>query len=413
MRLKHYLTLLLSMTLILSTHIVNAEDKLAIRNFQSALNACDRGLQMGMPKSPSSLRILKSQLKRYKRNRDRALTKDPSIKDSTIHTFSGNFLDEKTFSEAFLYCETALLEKVQQAEEKIAEQVEIRKQRQEQRRIVLEKLMTQIKAAKQHLAIAINQYCINYSRTPTGNIETIYQNYQAEKEKALAAHPNIIKHFYEVTIYDEEFGEEEVRNKTVNYWFEYCEEIFAEGLQDSMPKPEEITTVTIENADAVEQVTQIEQEETVTMPADNEQGPTLPEEVATVEESDNLPVDKDENAVIEEKEVAEKIEPATKAEADSKEDMPSEEELPAEDENVEEDYNAELEEEYQALLDTAKDGRLEVLKLEQRLPDFVSDEDFDYIKSDQWMYENDNKCKIYEFNSETLVKTQENTGECI
>jgi hypothetical protein len=60
---------------------------------------------------------------------------------------------------------------------------------------------------------------------------------------------------------------------------------------------------------------------------------------------------------------------------------------------------------------------LEILKSEQRMPDFISDEDMDLGLSDKWLYEEETdagfRCITYTFGSnDALLSKQEQNNEC-
>jgi hypothetical protein len=220
------------------SHILQADD-LAVKRFQAALSACERALQMEVPKSRGSLKILQSLLKRYQRNKQLALETEESLKDSTEQHYTGEFFVEKTFEEAFQTCESKLVTKVNGAEKSVAEKIAERKSKQQEQEAVVEALVDKIEAAKKYVKIAVEENCAIYlqmtiqtdeekSLPSKAKLASLHQGYKKAKQEALDIYPDIIKQFYAAVIVDPFTAEKKQESKAVVNWFKYCEEAFAE-----------------------------------------------------------------------------------------------------------------------------------------------------------------------------------------
>lgn len=428
----------------------------AIKHFQSALSACERALQMEMPKSQGSLKILQSLSKRYQRNKQLALGKEPALKDSTTELYKGEFFEEKTFKEAFQICEAKLATKAAAAKENVAKRLEQRKNEQQTQQEVVSDLMKKMEMANQQVKVAIEENCVVYlqmlnemdaeEKTPPAKekVASLHKNYQTAKQKALEIYPDIVKQFQTVVIPDP--LEKKKENRTIHGWFNRCEEAFAEQLtektaeetEEKIPefadevgprnprdviKPEidqeasapppsetEVPSGEEEEASEIEEV-----KKSAVKPLESQQSakhstePVDPEEVEEPAVSVPQPVEKKKAAVKpvanpppeEEISPEEKVSPEPAVSKATEEDTDSEA-VPPEDEDRE----------YQTAVEKLQGDRLKILKENKRLPDFVDDENFDLQKAKAWQFKNEDKCKTYRFKGNKSVGEKATTGEC-
>jgi len=363
MRFKYFLLITLAF---ISTNAIG-KDEQAIEKLRSAFRACEKGLKMKMPKSRGSLKILQNHFNSYQRNRDSALQIDDTLKESKSEYYTGPLFSKKTFAEAYTECEQNLAQKVTNANTEVSETTQEIEAKQQQQQAELKKN----EEAKQQVVLAINEYCANYALNPKGASSSLHNNYQTAKQKAMKIYPDIIKEYYVATFKNPTNGGEDNRfNKSVKEWFDYCDKVFAGQKEKLLTTP---------------------------IPPNNspppEEGPTPPT------------VSQDKGKVLAHPPTSDTSTPAkTSSPAPSKTE-----------ESVTEERTDDDKSEYQNVMNRMKGDRLKILKEEGRLPDFVNDEDYDYQKATIWQFEKDsgNKCSIYNFKEEQLVKTQKDLkGEC-
>lgn len=224
-------------TSIFNNQAIGAEQR-AVQKFKFALNACDRGMDMKMPRSRGSLRVLKSLLRRYQYNRDAALALDASVKDlNTEYYVDQFFVTQTSFAQAYQICENEFVEKVADAETYIKQKIAERKARQKELEAKRQALIKKQQAAKREVFLAINEYCASFLRSPTSDIEPLFKNYQTAKQKALEFYPQIVNQIYQATVMNRENGKEISMSKTIQAWFEYCEAAFQPKLTHAEPPP--------------------------------------------------------------------------------------------------------------------------------------------------------------------------------
>lgn len=430
---RRYFTLTLVLLLTLTTNAVLAADPLAIKSFRAAISACEQGLQSDAPKSRGSLLILQSLLSRYQRNKDAALAKEGSLKDSTSERYTGHFFVEKTFKEAYAICESDFVPKVSQAEAAITKQLEERQARQAEQKAVIDDLMKKVEAAQQQVTAAV-QICTGFLRAPIPNMlqSAQYKEYQAAKAKALGIYPAIVKQFHDATYVDSVSGEEVNASKTVQSWFDYCEDMFenpplaADKVGPPSPPAAEVAPAKKESGKKVKEEVSIPSEVPV-----KESGKKAKEEVSTPSETPSktpavtskpapAPKELDKKGQKEEVTIPTEEAPAEAAiPSKPAKETPSakESEVPAagtDEEKATDEELAKKEEaaQYQKALSQVRGDRLKTLEENQRVPEYVDDEDNDIQKANIWQYEDEKKCTTYTFKGDKLLKSKATPGEC-
>jgi len=401
------------------SHILQADD-LAVKRFQAALSACERALQMEVPKSRGSLKILQSLLKRYQRNKQLALETEESLKDSTEHLYTGEFFVEKTFEEAFQTCESKLVTKVNGAEKSVAEKIAERKSKQQEQEAVVEALVDKIEAAKKYVKIAVEENCAIYlqmtiqtdeekSLPSKAKLASLHQGYKKAKQEALDIYPDIIKQFYAAVIVDPFTAEKKQESKAVVNWFKYCEEAFAEQTPEKtatlvgpkLPQTKKAPSLDkkpLSTSESTEETDEIEK--TVTHIDDKEKPVEIVARPTEEDEEENL----DETATPSaEEDIEETVTNSTEDEEPLTVTTEDEDTLPEEEEIVVD---------YKKIMDALQGDRARILKENNRLPDYVDNEEDNFQAAKTWQYENEDKCVIYQFRGDKLVRTKMVPGEC-
>jgi hypothetical protein len=454
-------------TSIFNNQAIGAEQR-AVQKFKFALNACDRGMDMKMPRSRGSLRVLKSLLRRYQYNRDAALALDASVKDlNTEYYVDQFFVTQTSFAQAYQICENEFVEKVANAQAYIKQKIAERKARQKELEVKRQALIKKQQAAKREVFLAINEYCASFLRSPTSDIEPLFKNYQTAKQKALEFYPQIVNQIYQATVINRENGKEISMSKTIQAWFEYCEAAFQPKLthaepppvgampmtslhQESMaliekegPRPPSTTIEKLENPEADQLNAETDhletdspeiEETTLSMTEMDKTAETISEidtpeteetTYSTVETDKTAEIDKtaDTLALLENKKQNEQLlkqsEENENVRAETEDEMIETDEDEEEDDNENEeytdaDYQQELKEEFQKVMATLSGDRLTVLKKEGRVPDYVDHDDGIYHKAKVWQYEEykNNQCRIYTFKGNKLSQSKTEVGEC-
>lgn len=346
----------------------SGSDQLALRNFKAAFKFCERGLQVEMPQSFGSLRVLQSLWRKYQTNRDNALNLDASLKENTTLKYNGNFLTNSTFAEAYRICEEDLPDKIAEAQEEIERKRTARRSRQKQQQALLEALLKKINASKEYVNLAVNQHCLKYLRNKT-TPEKLYQDYQAAKEKALNIYPDIVKRFHEATVVDPDFGDEEQVTRPIHAWFKYCDENFAKGLG----KEHNLSILSISEIQAA-----------------NPSGTPMGDKLIDSYQINRPLTSFDTNANV--------------SPPPSKTPVPKIATTTLNDPT------------FESLKQKITGDKLKVLKQEGRLPDFNDDDDFELNKASRWQYEYEQeggiRCTTYTFDGNQLTNTQKTSGEC-
>jgi hypothetical protein len=370
-----------TLQLLFFTPFSTAADKLAVKNFETAVGFCERALQTEMPKSSGSLRILKSNWKKYQSNMENALERDPNLANVGNHTYTGGYFVDKTFAEIYQVCNQELPEKVNEAVEYIDELRHSRQTRLNQQRTLLKAIEQKTEVAMEHVIAAINQHCATYVRSPSPTATNLKISYLQSKQRALETYPDIDKHFHEATMFNSKTGEEKLVNKTVASWFEFCDDVF--NINQDM------------NSNSVNEQLLPPQLDTVSILPDNANLmlPPLPTNMPTTQ------------FIAPQADVAMPMEntaatPNNEAYADNM--------------STEEEYSEEDDPDFQEAVRMLKDDRAKVLKKEKRMPDFVDNEDFNLAIATWWRYEKDDgrRCVTYSFKLNSLTRTQEQPSEC-
>lgn len=345
------LVLLIFITLFSSINAY-AVDALTKLHIESAFAACERALQMPTAESRGSLRVLRSLSKRYQRYRDKALSKDPELKNSQ-EQYNGELFVNNTYAEVYKTCESDLITKVVDTEAAIDNKVAQREERRASRQEEIKAIQKKTEAALVHVKQAVNVYCLQYLLHPElkDNLES---KYDKEKQLALSTYPGIVKHFYDAVELEPITLEQKQVNKTISAWFEYCDMGFAGELEVLQEEGGAIEDMPLGDSGALE-------------------GPPLPPSLRTSRENDAMPLVEEDEAII----------------ADEEGDQ-----------------------EYDMALGQAKGDRLQILEDEGRVPEYVSNENGDIQQSDRWQYEGDEHCIIYYFNANKIAERKEVQGEC-
>lgn len=405
-----------------------ADNKLAVKKFEAALSNCEKGLQAESPKSSGSLKILQLLYKRYERDRDEALGLDANLKDAKHLRYTGKFFVERSFDDVFQSCERDFSAKLGQAESDVNTKEQNRRVKQKEQQPQVEAVLKKLNSAMQHVAVAVNQHCVGYLRSPTPQIAAVvHKPYLAAKAAALDSYPDVVKQLHDSVIIDPE--EERQVTKTVQAWFRYCDEAFKNPASLNAekpvvseppvatttpavvtPPPVEIKPVTppvevkVETAPVKPSLPSIEDEGPMPQPASTSTptpviAPTVaPTPIVTPAPAEVKPVTPPAPPVVTPPAV---IPAPTTAMPPPATATPSE---TVNDPKVE----------YQKLVDTLDGDRQKILKDEKRLPDYINDEDNDYKKADHWQYESEdgNKCTVYIFTKDGKATKKPINGEC-
>ncbi|MEK7990849.1 MAG: hypothetical protein VSS52_007565 [Thiotrichaceae bacterium] len=374
---KSMLFWLFTFQLLFFTPFSIAADKLAIKNFETAIGFCERALQSEMPKSSGSLRILKGNWRKYQNNMENAIQRDATLSNASNHTYTSGYFVDKNFAEIYQVCNEELPEKVNEAREYIDEIRSTRQVRLNQQRALLKTLEKKTSAAKDHVIAAINQHCATYVRSPSPTATNLQIAYQMEKQKALEVYADIPRHFHEATMFNAEIGEEELLSKTIELWFEFCDKAFNITSMPQMPVNEQLLPPQPEAVSVLPDHTNL-----MLLP--------LPTGMSTAQFAP-----------------AQRIkEPAPLAEPEA--------EIYTDSSYNEEEYSEEDDPDFQQAVKNLKGDRVKVLKKEKRMPDFVDNEDFNLSVAAWWRYEKDegSRCITYSFKLNSLTRTQEQPGEC-
>lgn len=91
-------------------------DELAVKNFETAISFCERGILADMPLSSGSWRILRSYWVKYQHNMQNALNREPTLLGPPLRMYSGNYFMNKNFAEIKQRCDAELPEKLRNAQ---------------------------------------------------------------------------------------------------------------------------------------------------------------------------------------------------------------------------------------------------------------------------------------------------------
>ena len=121
---KCFFLLMGTIMMVLSTKVIAEKAEGASEKLNSAFRSCEKGLNMKMPKSRGSLKVLQSHFNSYQRNRDAALQIDDTLKSSKSEYYEGTSFVKKTFAEVYDICEKTFAQKVSEATAKVSEKVQ-------------------------------------------------------------------------------------------------------------------------------------------------------------------------------------------------------------------------------------------------------------------------------------------------
>lgn len=467
MHFKYHLTLIIAVFIsLLTTSAVSGNERTA-KKFEMAISACEKGLQMKIPKSKGSLTILQNLFKKYQRHRDAALKLDESLKSSEERRYTGSLFVRKTFSEVYQTCEHDFSEKVAMAEAAVKKTAENIEAQQAQQDAKVEKTTA---ATNQEVVLAIDNYCATYLFKPEGTSSPWYGKYQATKQKVLELYPNIVNQFHATTITEIGTSKPTNLNKTIKAWFDYCDTAFAQpvepakrptaseanppdkepsspGSSATLPQKTTVTTPPQEGgstpAQPAETSTPSPKAATTTTPASTSASekevrpiqttaPTSsPETTGTTSAPESAPTSPPainttttppgDTSLVSPTPDKDKAESSTSSPDSSNAKNATSSNNTASPADAEETASANTdnadtdETEYKSMIAKMQGDRLKVLKEEKRLPDFVDDEDYNYQKATIWQYEkaDGKKCSVYNFKGNQLVKSNKNLiGEC-
>jgi hypothetical protein len=403
-----------------------ADNKLAVKKFEAALSNCEKGLQAALPKSSGSLKILQLLYKHYERDRDEALGLDASLKEAKHLRYTGKFFVERSFDDIFQSCERDFSAKIGQAENEVNTKEQNRRVKQKEQQPQVDALLKKLNTAMQQVAVAVNQHCVGYLRSPTPQIAAVvYKPYLAAKAAALEAYPEIVKQLHDSVIIEPE--EERQVTKTVQAWFRYCDDVFKHPASMNTVE-KQIEKVTEKPAEAAP-VSPMTTTPTVATPTDVKPAVTSANNLPSIEDEGPMPqpvpmvtppvsVVPAVPATTSTSTVATPapttptvLTPPTVEVKPSVTPTPTAP-IPAAATTSETVDDPKVE--YQKLVNTVDGDRQKILKDEKRLPDYINDEDNDYKKADHWQYESEdgNKCTVYIFAKDGKATKKPVNGEC-
>lgn len=378
------------------SHAIHAVDEPVVpvvSEFVAALNACDSGLNMPLPKSQGSLNVLQMLLRKYQLNSQNALEKNSSLKNFS-NLYHGEYFKSVPFSEVYRRCETQLAEKVKRAEIEVTQRIEARQRKFVEQQPIVEKLLVQIQQAEFHAFTAVDQGCV-YAQLTVDNALILFPKYTEEKQKALQLYPDIGLRKLNAA--------KSKYIKSIERWFQECDALFARLL----PPPPVIAPPPISQTPPIKINTfnqlpylaeflpaaAIPTIEIVPIPQPRAYFPPksieIPHTFAITSLNSPPPV-------------PELTEPVV---------------APVESPKEPEISMVETEKMYQELLAKVHGDRLKILQTEKRLPDVVDGRESDYQKAPRWQYQKvtasgKDKCVIYSFANNRLTRTKEFSGQC-
>jgi len=378
------------------SHAIHAVDEPVmpvVSEFVAALNACDSGLNMPLPKSQGSLNVLQMLLRKYQLNSQSALEENSSLKNFS-NLYHGEYFKSVPFSEVYHHCEVQLAEKVKRAEIEVTQRIEARQRKFVEQQPIVEKLVVQIQQAESHAFTAIDQGCVRAQLT-VDNALLLFPKYTEEKQKALQLYPDIGLHKLNIA--------KSKHIKSIERWFQECDALFARLL----PPPPVIVPPPISQTPPIEINTfnqlpyLAEFLPAAAIPA-IEIVPTPQPRAYFPPKSIEIPHTFAITSLNSPPPVPELTEPVV-----APVESPKEPETP----------KVETEKMYQELLAKVHGDRLKILQTEKRLPDVVEGRESDYQKAPRWQYQKvtasgKDKCVIYSFANNRLTRTKEFSGQC-
>jgi hypothetical protein len=383
------------------SHAIHAVDEAimpVVSEFVAALNACDRGLDMPLPKSQGSLNVLQMLLRKYRLNSQNALEKNSNLKNFS-NLYHGEYFKSSSFSEVYRRCETQLVEKVKRAEIEVTQRIEARQRKFAEQQPAVEKLLVQIQQAESHAFAAIDQGCVRAQLT-ADNALILFPKYTEEKQKALQLYPDIGLRKLNLAKYAEAKSK---HIKNVGHWFQECDALFTRLL----PPPPVMTPPPISQTPPIETnnfnqlpylaeflpAAAIPAIEIVPTPQPRAYFP--PKNIETPHTFAMTSVNSPPSMV----------------------ELPEPVVAPVESPKEPETPMVETEKMYQELLAKVHGDRLKILQTEKRLPDTVEGRESDYQKASRWQYQKvtasgKDQCVIYSFANNRLTRTKEFSGQC-
>ena len=377
-------------------HAVDEPVVPVVSEFVAALNACDRGLNMPLPKSQGSLDILQMSFQKYQMNSHSALEKNSSLKNFS-NIYNGEYFKSVPFSEVYHRCETQLADKVKRAELEVSQRMEARQRKFAEQQPQVEKLVVQIQQAESHAFNAIEQGC-GHAQLTIENAATLFPKYSEEKRLALQLYPDIGLRELKVAKY----ADAKSKNfKTIAHWFQECDALFARLLPPSVP----VILSPISQAPPIE----IKTFNHLPYLAEFLPAAAIPaiEIVPTPQPSAYFPIAKIGTPHILAMTSLSLPPPPVVEPVVTPIEAPKETENPV----------VEMDKTYQELLAKMQGDRLKILQTEKRLPDTIDGREQDYQKATRWQYQKvtvsgKDKCVIYSFANNRLTRTKEFSGQC-
>ncbi|GEM_PF-6735224 len=390
------------------------QHKQAEKKMELAFSQCEYALQVSLPQSPVSLRVLARYIKKYHNYRKAALAISPELLKST-HTYSSNIerehdekmllIQDKSYAEMDDLCQSSLDKKLKQATASVQKKQSLYQQHHQ----VDETTQNQARA-KFQASIAINRYCGRYILPPTiytpekvqKQLDSDYQFYQTAKQKAEELGAAVLQESLNGLLFKDKKSQHVTQD--IKTWFAYCDTVFpnyiaALNALRLVDRTEEVSGLDESNPTA----------ETLQAQDMGDASDVIPSETTDASptaqtEKEAAPVD----ASVQTAPTA-LTEPSLGEQKPETSEMPN---TPADTENIQAD--AEQDDYFQALLAQVAHDKRTVLESHQREPDISNNEDYPE-KATIWHYENDEgtECTTYQFKGNQLLKKQVKKKACM
>ena len=249
-----------------SFNVATANDKYAEKNMELAFSQCERALQMEIPRSAVSLRVLQRYLKKYELYRAAALKISSDLLISNRTYASGldqasdgkdaSLMLDKSYADMDSLCKDNLKQKLQQATTQVNNNIKSYQQRFGN---VTSPAQKQARA-KFQASIAVNRYCGRYilpllldaTEKIQVRLDQDFQSYKIAKQKAQEIDPNILS----VTLTGLMLKDKKSESITqeIKTWFQYCDAVFPDYSDNlnalKMVDDSDIETITAETIEA-------------------------------------------------------------------------------------------------------------------------------------------------------------------
>ncbi len=374
-----------------------AYDSNALRNMQTAIMQCERGLQADTPRSRVAFQVLNRYLEKYQRYKDAALQADPSLAEAE-ELYTGDYFTEKPYVAVYQTCDSELTDKVARAEAELEQRMRENQERFAARQDSLE---TTIAKAKLKVANAVNRYCANFIAPPgldaldaqmEKKLDKAESRYQRAKQQALEIYPGIVNEEHRALIFQQ--GMTQNVTEDVKTWFEYCDKVF--------PVYREQLRVLLKGEGTPPEM------------------PLLVEPAVGMDmaEAPMPPMGEDEAMTYEEEPGMEEDDPGMMDDMAEEDIPPDEEELAYADEDEFNDMAEEeggftddvFAEEFNEFLSSVDGDRVDVLEEHGRLPDYFPADAEDIANAETWGFESEVgenlNCQLYTFQGDTLSSSK-------